>query len=145
MVSSLTDLNKCRNGDFVLSSIPELSAQELQRLLSSANSPVIVACFTESCVPCKRMMPMLEDLRRMFSTELRIVQVDVERYPVIATMHDVAAVPTLLITVNGVVKERIVGIVVWKDLVEKTFEYASLKLDATHDVPGGICENDKVC
>jgi thioredoxin 1 len=115
-----------------LSSILELSNEELQRLLSCAGGPVIVACFTQSCGPCKRMLPMLEDLRRKFSNGLRIVRADVEKYPVIATTYDIAAVPALLIIVDGTVRERIVGVVVWNDLLRKASEYATVR---THDNP----------
>jgi len=72
------------------------------------------------------MLPMLEDLGRRFSNRLKIVRMDVEKYPVIATTYDIAAVPTLLIVVDGTVRERVVGVVVLKDLLRKALEYASV-------------------
>lgn len=108
-----------------MSSIPELSHQELKKLISCSDKPVLVACFTQSCVPCKRMLPMLDDLHRKFSNRLTVVSVDVEKHPLAAATHDIAAVPTLLLAANGTVRERIVGVVAWKDLFSKVYQYAN--------------------
>jgi len=71
------------------------------------------------------MLPMLDALREKLSSSLNIVRVNVEKYPLIATTYDIAAVPTLLIIVDGTVRERIVGVVDWKDLLRKASEYAA--------------------
>lgn len=105
-----------------LTAIPELSIDELQTVLDEAKEPVIVEFFTRSCGPCKRVVPMLEEIRREFSNKLTIVRVDIEKEPQLAAKFDVASVPTLLVFVNGNTYGRIVGAVPKKDLLRMIHE-----------------------
>ena len=106
--------------------IQEVSAQQFEKILVGGKQPIIADFFTRSCGPCKRVVPMLEELRRKFSHELIIVRVDVEKEPRLAAKFDVAAVPTLLVFVNGSVCERIVGAVPKKDLLRMIYENSLL-------------------
>lgn len=105
-----------------MTEIPELSDREFQRLITETRKPVVAEFFTRSCVPCKRIEPLLGDLRRDFSNELTIVRLDIEKHPAVAAKYDVASVPTLLVFQNGGVWIRIVGVVSRKDLLRVIHE-----------------------
>jgi len=102
--------------------IPELSGREFEKLLAGAKQPIITDFFTRSCGPCKRVVPMLEEIRREFSNKLIIGRVDIEKEPQLAAKFDVASVPTLLVFVNGSIYVRIVGAVPKKDLLRMIHE-----------------------
>jgi len=102
--------------------IPELSHDEFQKVIVEARKPVIAEFFTRSCVPCKRISPLLEEIRHDFSKQLTVVRLDIEKYPAVAVKHEVAAVPTVLIFRNGHIWLRIVGIVAKKDFLRVIHE-----------------------
>lgn len=97
--------------------IPEFSALEFEKLLIDGKQLIIADFFTNSCGPCRRVVPMLEEVGREFSSALIIVRVDIEKEPRLAARFDVVAVPTLLVFVNGSIFGRIVGVVPKKDLL----------------------------
>lgn len=105
-----------------MTAIPELSRDEFQEVVTGAKRPVVAEFFTRSCVPCKRIEPLLEELRRDFSNELTVVKMDIEKHPDVAAKYDVASVPTLLVFQNGGIGLRIVGVVSKKDLVRVIHE-----------------------
>lgn len=102
--------------------IPELSRDEFQKLLAEAREPVIAEFFTRSCIPCKRISPLLQEIRRDFPNKLTVVRLDIEKHPAVAAKHEIAAVPTVLVFVNGHIRLRIVGVVAKKDLLRVIHE-----------------------
>jgi thioredoxin 1 len=106
-----------RGGKKILTPIPELTCDELQKIIDESKKPVIVEFFTRSCIPCTRIGPLLLEIRRDFANELTVVKVDIEEHPAVAAKHDVAAVPTLLVFIKGLIWLRIVGLVAKKDLL----------------------------
>ena len=105
-----------------LTPIPELTYSELQKLIAEAEKPVIAEFFTHSCIPCKRISPLLEEIRRYFSNKLTVARLDIEKHPAAAARYDVAAVPTVLVLINGHTWLRIVGSVTKKDLLRVIHE-----------------------
>ena len=101
-----------------MSKIPELSGHEFQKVVAEAKEPVIAEFFTRSCIPCKRISPLLQEIRRDFSAKLTVVRLDIEKHPFVAAKYDVAAVPTVLIFLNGDIKSRIVGVVAKENLLK---------------------------
>ena len=106
-----------------MTAIPELTRDEFQKVIAEAEKPVIAEFFTRSCVPCKRISPLLQEIRRVFPNKLTVVRLDIEKHPAVAAKHEVAAVPTVLIFINGLIWLRIVGVVARKDLLRVIHEY----------------------
>ena len=102
--------------------IPEHSGHEFQKILTEAEKPVIAEFFTPSCKPCKRISPLLQEIGRDFSKRIRIVRLDIEKHPALAARYEVAAVPTLLVFINGHIWLRIVGLLAKKDLLRVIHE-----------------------
>jgi thioredoxin 1 len=102
--------------------IPEVTCDEFQKSIDEAKGPVIVEFFTRSCIPCRRIDPLLREIRRDFANELAVVKIDIEKYPAVAAKHEIAAVPTLLVFINGFTWLRIVGMVAKKELLRIVHE-----------------------
>lgn len=81
--------------------------------------PAVLADFySETCVPCRRMMPVLEELEAELGNGIKAVKIDVARNGELADKYGVRAVPTFVMFKNGRETARIVGAVPKSQLAE---------------------------
>ena len=63
--------------------------------------PVLVDFYADWCAPCRMMKPILEDLHRRMGEELRILKIDTDRNPAVATEFQIRGIPTLILFRKG--------------------------------------------
>lgn len=68
--------------------------------------PVLVDFYSDSCVPCKMLSPVLSQIESEHSGELKVVKVNVNFDIDLAERFDVQAAPTLILFKNGVEQAR---------------------------------------
>ncbi|MCM1334480.1 MAG: thioredoxin family protein [Bacteroides sp.] len=69
----------------------------------------VVEFYTDSCVPCKRMSPILADLGERYAEGVHITKVNAAFEPELAEEYEIAATPTFLFFKNGEIVERFTG------------------------------------
>ena len=67
----------------------------------NGETPVLVDFFAEWCGPCKMMKPILENLHQRMGNKVRILKVDIDKSPAIASALQIQSVPTLLLFKSG--------------------------------------------
>lgn len=82
-----------------------------QELLDSSELPVLVDFYATWCGPCQIMAGVLDQVNLNMSNRLRIVKIDTDKYPQIATAYQVQALPTLVLFKNGQIIQKIEGVV----------------------------------
>ena len=71
--------------------------------------PVMVDFYATWCGPCKAMEPTLDALAQEYEGRAKIVKVNIEEAPGIASSHGIMAVPTLIVFKNGAEVQKMTG------------------------------------
>lgn len=75
-------------------------SQKFQELINSER-PVLVDFFAVWCQPCKVQSSVLNSVKENVGDKARIVKIDIDQFPQIASQNGVRGVPTLAIYKNG--------------------------------------------
>ncbi|MDR2116386.1 MAG: thioredoxin [Planctomycetaceae bacterium] len=92
-----------------MESILELTETDFDRNVLKSTIPVLVDFWSPSCLPCRMLVPVLEELAKENAGEIRIAKVNMAEFPQIGAKYGVDMLPTLLFFNNGNVVERMVG------------------------------------
>lgn len=84
----------------------------------AAGQPILVDFWAEWCQPCKRMIPVVEDMANTYAGRLTVAKVNIDEHQAAATRLGIQSIPTLVIFKDGQLAERIVGAVPKDTLVE---------------------------
>lgn len=88
-------------------------------LLSSSDVPVLVDFYAEWCGPCKMMATILEQVNAQMNGRIKVVKINTEKYPGLASEHQIAALPTLVMFKNGQMVDRVEGVVTAPQLLQR--------------------------
>lgn len=83
-----------------------------------SHEKVLVDFSATWCGPCKMLAPILEDLKNKAGDEVKIVKIDVDRNPDLASRYQVQGVPTLILYHNGNQVWRQSGVLSAHDLLQ---------------------------
>ena len=78
------------------SPVPALSPAELDSALK-AGVPLIVEFGGETCIPCMKMQPILQDLRARLGKRARVSNFWIRPNPEVARRHQIMVMPTQII------------------------------------------------
>lgn len=94
------------------------NAETFKSEISENEKLVIADFYSDSCVPCKRMSPLLAELEEEYSDCVKLVKLNINFDGEIAEEYGVTAVPTLIFFKNGNETARLAGAVKKSQLIE---------------------------
>ena len=101
----------------VANAIVEVSDEDFEKQVLSAEGPVVVDFYAEWCVPCKLqnlILGQLADAR----DDIKIVRVDAEVQDAVSERYNIRAYPTLLVVKSGQIVARHVGAATTEEIEE---------------------------
>lgn len=91
--------------------IQELTDNDFSEVALSSQKTVLVKFGAEWCSPCKKLVPVLEELHKENSEEVLIVTVDVDKSPNTASQYGIMSIPTMIFFKDGIIKEQLKGFI----------------------------------
>ncbi|MEO1620558.1 MAG: thioredoxin [Cyanobacteria bacterium J06632_3] len=88
-------------------------------LVNGADQPILVDFYADWCGPCQMMSKILVQVGSQMKGEVKVVKIDTERYPQIASQHSIHALPTLVLFKEGKAVDRIEGVLTADQLVNR--------------------------
>lgn len=102
-----------------------VAGDDLARLASSSDVPVVADFWAEWCGPCKMMAPAFAEAARA-RPRMQFVKVDTEASPAAAAGYGIRGIPTMILFRNGSEAARVSGamsaaqLLSWVDRTVKT-------------------------
>jgi thioredoxin len=91
----------------------------LQDLLMGSEVPVLVDFYAPWCGPCQMMAPILEQVNQQLKNRLRVVKINTDNYPQLASNYRIEALPTLVLFKNAQPVDRLEGVVQAQQLIQR--------------------------
>ena len=91
-----------------MSSLLTLTVDELDTLLESATSPVIVYVYADWCTPCQLLLPTIERMVDIFGN-MKFVGINVENSKEIKSRYAIEYVPACIVLIEGKILHVIYG------------------------------------
>jgi len=107
-----------------------INEQSFERAVLQSSIPVLVDFWAAWCGPCKMIAPVLDEIAKERAGVVRIAKVDIDSNPGLAQRFHIRSIPTLLLFVDGELKETIVGLTSRQTLLEKLAMHPSRSVDA---------------
>ena len=95
-----------------------ISKDNFEKEALQADKTVLADFYSDSCVPCKKMTPVIGDVEDDMEGKLAVYKVNINFDTELAESYDVQSVPTLLLFDKGSEKARQSGAVRKPQLVE---------------------------
>ncbi|MEX0725178.1 MAG: thioredoxin [Planctomycetaceae bacterium] len=91
--------------------IQHVSQNDFSREVLQSDVPVLIDFYADWCGPCRMFSPTLQKVAKDYQGKAKIVKVDVDREPALASRFNVSSIPTLVFVHNGEVVGRTTGLV----------------------------------
>jgi thioredoxin 1 len=85
------------------------NAENFEEKVLKETKPVLVDFYSDSCVPCKRMSPVVAELEEEFAGAAVVGKVNIAYDTELTERYEVASAPTFIIFKNGEPVERAIG------------------------------------
>jgi thioredoxin 1 len=86
-----------------------VSSSDFDAKVLKSEVPVLVDFWAEWCGPCKAIGPSIEQLAQEYAGKAKVVKLDVDSDPTIASQYGVMSIPALLVFKGGKVVDQMVG------------------------------------
>jgi len=87
-----------------------ITDENFESEVEKSEKTVLIDFYADWCAPCRLISSMLDKIAEKFQDQLKVVKVDTENSPTVASKFKITGLPTLILFKDGVEKKRFVGV-----------------------------------
>ncbi len=91
--------------------ISEITQDTFQSEVLQSDLPVLVDFWAPWCGPCRMVSGVVDEVAQQYDGQLKVVKVNTDEQPSIASNYGIRSIPTLMVFMNGEKVEQLVGAV----------------------------------
>ena len=95
-----------------------VNAESFDAEVLNSKLPVLADFYSDSCVPCKRLSPVLAEIEEQYADRINIAKININFDAELAEKYEVRAAPTLIFFKDGQETERLIGAVKKSEITE---------------------------
>lgn len=101
-----------------------VNEKSFQAEVIDAKEPVLVEFYSDGCLGCKQISPVLGELEEQYEKQIRIVKVNAAFSEELKEKYQIQVYPTILLFRNGKEAKRLEGLVA-QSVIERLIEDAA--------------------
>jgi len=99
--------------------VTNVTEADFEATVLESDVPVLVDFWASWCPPCRVLGPIVDDVASTVGDRARVVKVDVDQAPTLASRYGVQSIPTTIVFKGGEVVDRGVGVESKERLLER--------------------------
>ncbi|PSN08483.1 thiol reductase thioredoxin [filamentous cyanobacterium CCT1] len=94
-----------------MAAVAEVTQNTFESEVIQNDQPVLVDFWAPWCGPCRMVAPVVEEISEQYEGQVKVVKVNTDENPSIASQYGIRSIPTLMIFKGGQRVDMVVGAV----------------------------------